>query len=276
MQIVNDSIGATNPREQECQGNTKKDAAACQYGGEHLGLIVMGDSHAQSVIRATEHGLPSKQDHVLDWTMAGCPPWIGLNSTDVNSRCKQHVDKFFEQQKQLPREVPILLVVRYSNYIEGPTEADLQKQALVPELYAGAASHLSRTSAFYQDMDTVMVQTTCALAKYRTVYLLKPIPEMPENVPKYLLKRHWLGLDAQVQVSKADYIQRHQRILHSMQKAQQECGAKLLDPTSVLCSKQTCYGSDAQGRPYYYDDDHLSLYGAQQLQPMFKTMFMKQ
>ena len=276
LQIVNDSIGATNPREQECQGNTKKDAAACQYGGERLGLIVMGDSHAQSVIRATEHALPSKQEHVLDWTMAGCPPWIGLNSTDVNSRCKQHVNKFLEQQKQLPREVPILLVARYSNYIEGPTEADLQKQALVPELYAGAAPHLSRTSAFYQDMDTVMVQTTCALTKYRTVYLLKPIPEMPENVPKYLLKRHWLGLDAQVQVSKADYIQRHQRILHSMQKVQQQCGAKLLDPTSVLCSKQTCYGSDAQGRPYYYDDDHLSLYGAQQLQPIFKTMFMKQ
>ena len=65
-----------------------------------------------------------------------------------------------------------------------------------------------------------MIQTTCALAKYRTVYLLKPIPEMPKNVPKYLLKRHWLGLDAQVQVLKADYKQRHQRILHSMQKVQ--------------------------------------------------------
>ena len=123
----------------------------------------MGDSHAQSVIRATEHGLPSKQDHVLDWTMAGCPPWIGLNSTDVNSRCKQHVDKFFEQQKQLPREVPILLVVRYSNYIEGPTEADLQKQALVPELYAGAVSSVGSNCwiqhVFYAVSRRVMAAT---------------------------------------------------------------------------------------------------------------------
>ena len=276
LQIVNDSIGATNPLREKCQGNTTKDTMGCQYGGERLGLMVMGDSHAQSIVRATEQALPNKQYHVLDWTMAGCPPWLGLNSTDEHSRCKQHVNKFFDQQKRLPREVPILLVARYSNYIEGPTEANLQKQAFVPELYLGENPHTSRTAAFYHEMDTAMVQTACTLAKYRPVYLLKPIPEMPENVPKYLLKRHWMGLDAQVQLPKAMYLQRHQRILRSMQQAQQQCGVKLLDPTPILCSKQTCFGSDAQGRPYYYDDDHLSLYGAEQLLPVFKTMFAKQ
>ena len=276
LQMVNASIGMTNPREQECQGSTIKDAANCQYGGKKLGLIVMGDSHAQAIVRAAEQALPNKQYHVLDWTMAGCPPLLGLNSTDRHSRCKQHVGKFFEEQKQLPRDVPILLVARYSNYIEGPTEPDLQQQKFVPELYFGGKPHIGRTAAFYQEIDTAVVQTACTLAKYRTVYLLKPVPEMPENVPKYLLKRHWLGLDAQVQVPKADYLQRHQRILHSMQQAQQQCGVKLLDPTPVLCNKLTCFSSDAQGRPYYYDDDHLSLYGAEQLLPVFKTMFTKQ
>ena len=61
-----------------------------------------------------------------------------------------------------------------------------------------------------------------------------------------------------------------------MQQAQQQCGVKLLDPTPVLCNKLTCFGNDAQGRPYYYDDDHLSLYGAEQLLPVFKTMLTKQ
>ena len=273
LQVVNASIGTTNPLREKCQGNTTKDTAGCQYGGERLGLIVMGDSHAQSIIRATEQALPSKQYHVLDWTMAGCPPLLGLNSTDMSSRCKQHVNRFFEQQKQLPRDVPILLVARYSNYIEGPTEADLQKKAFVPELYLGKTPHTSRTAAFYQEMDTAVVQTACTLAQYRPVYLLKPIPEMNENVPKYLLKRHWLGLDAQVQLSKADYLKRHQRILRSMQQAHQQCGVKLLDPAAILCTKQACLSSDAQGRPYYFDDDHLSLFGAEQLRPVFKTMF---
>lgn len=275
LQMVNASIGNSNPRENECQGNDRKDAAGCQYGGETLGLIVMGDSHAQAVIRATEEVLPSKQLHVSDWTMAGCPPLLGLHSTDAKSRCSQHLHKYFELQKTLPRQVPILLVARYSNYIEGPSELDLQGQVHPPEVYFGRQPYAQRTQRFYQEMDAAVVRTACELARYRPVYMLKPIPEMPVDVPKYVLKRSWLGLDAHVQLPTRVYQQRQQRILHSMVQAQKQCGVKLLDPEPILCNKQVCASSDARGRPYYYDDDHLSVYGAEQLLPLFRTMFAK-
>ncbi|UOO87806.1 acyltransferase [Vitreoscilla massiliensis] len=275
LQMVHASIGNSNPREDECQGNDRKDAAGCQYGGETLGLIVMGDSHAQAVIRATEQALPSKQYHVSDWTMAGCPPLLGLHSTDVKSRCAQHLNKYFELQKTMPRNVPILLVARYSNYIEGPSEWDLQGQEQAPEVYFGQQPYAQRTPAFYHEMDAAVVRTACELARYRPVYMLKPIPEMTVDVPKYVLKRSWLGLDAQVQLPTREYQQRQQRILHSMAQAQQQCGVKLLDPAPILCHQQVCASSDARGRPYYYDDDHLSVYGAEQLLPLFRTMFAK-
>ena len=273
LQKVNASIGLTNPREQECQGNTEKDAKACQYGGEQLGLIVMGDSHAQAIIRATEQALPEKKYHVLDWTMAGCPPIMSLKSSDPSSRCHQHVEKYMKQQKKLPPNVPILLVARYSNYVEGASETDLIKSQSVPELYAGQAPHTSRSPVFYREMDAAMIETACELSKYRPVYVLKPIPEMPNDVPETILKHSWLGLDTDIQQSQTAYLKRHQRTLHSMQTAQQKCGVKLLDPRPILCSAHSCHSVDAQGIPYYYDDDHLSLYGAKQLIPLFKGMF---
>lgn len=262
-----------NPREEACQGNTDKLAAECRYGGPKLGLIVMGDSHAQAIVRAAEQALPSKKEHVLDWTMAACPALMGIKSTDNRSRCNQQMRLFFEKQKQLPKNVPILLVSRWSNYIEGPSEADQIAQRTTPQYHFGLRPYATRTAAFYQEMDAGMVKTACELAKYRPVYMLKPIPEMPVDVPSYMVKRSWIGQSDAVNLPVATYHLRHAKVLHSLQQAEQKCGIKLLDPVPSLCSGQYCQSRDGQGIPLYYDDDHLSLHGAQRLLPVFQTMF---
>lgn len=54
--------------------------------------------------------------------------------------------------------------------------------------------------------------------------------------------------------------------------ALKKCGVKILDPTPYFCDNSKCY-ADKKGIPLYYDDDHLSVYGADQLIPLFKTIF---
>jgi hypothetical protein len=51
-----------------------------------------------------------------------------------------------------------------------------------------------------------------------------------------------------------------------------QCGVKILDPLPYLCQDGRCWGSK-DGRPIYYDDDHLSEYGNKLLVPMFKEVF---
>ncbi len=51
-----------------------------------------------------------------------------------------------------------------------------------------------------------------------------------------------------------------------------QCGVKILDPLPYLCHDGRCWGSK-DGRPIYYDDDHLSEYGNKLLVPMFKEVF---
>jgi hypothetical protein len=57
-----------------------------------------------------------------------------------------------------------------------------------------------------------------------------------------------------------------------IQDSAEFCKAKIIDPVDYLCDDEKCIGS-LNGRPLYYDDDHLSEYGNKLLVPMFKTIW---
>ncbi|WP_454776538.1 SGNH hydrolase domain-containing protein [Janthinobacterium tructae] len=60
----------------------------------------------------------------------------------------------------------------------------------------------------------------------------------------------------------------------SIFSATQHCGVKILDPLPYLCHDGRCYASK-DGRPLYFDDDHLSEYGNKLLIPLFQQVFNK-
>jgi hypothetical protein len=49
---------------------------------------------------------------------------------------------------------------------------------------------------------------------------------------------------------------------------------EILDPLPYLCWDGVCHGSK-EGRPLYYDDNHLSEFGNKLLVPMFAKVFSK-
>ena len=52
-------------------------------------------------------------------------------------------------------------------------------------------------------------------------------------------------------------------------EAAEKCGVKILETAHFFCDNNYCY-PDKDGMPLYFDDDHLSIYGADQLIPLFK------
>jgi hypothetical protein len=107
----------------------------------------------------------------------------------------------------------------------------------------------------------------------RPVYIVKPIPEFDVNVPIVLAREKRVNPDApDLTLDISDYYKRNEFVLQVMQEAHDECGVHLLDPTRYLCSKGKCMGSH-DGRPLYFDMNHLSEYGNRFLVPMFKPVF---
>ncbi len=266
--------GATdkNPRMTECHVGESTPVPECRYGGSQLGAIVIGDSHAASFVRSVERALSDSQKHVLDWTLSSCPTVAGVKKTEANGgpACGEFVSRAIETSKTMPEDAPLLVVNRASSYAFGPTEPERAKEPF-PSIYF-STPHASPTPAFLREYRERFIATVCEFAKNRQVYLVRPIPEMPEHVPKSMGRALLLGKKKEIKLPLDAYFKRHQYIWDTQDEASRQCGVRVLDPLPYLCSDGACL-SAINGRPLYYDDDHLSEYGGSLLEPLLQQMF---
>jgi hypothetical protein len=102
--------------------------------------------------------------------------------------------------------------------------------------------------------------------------MMRPIPEMPQNVPKFVSRRMASGLDDDVSISLDQYRKRNSWVWAAQDAGHDQCGVKILDPLPYLCHDGRCYGSKNH-RPLYYDHGHLSEFGNKLLVPMFTEVY---
>lgn len=263
-----DERSNTNPRIMECQANDERPVPECTYGGPKLGAIVIGDSHAGAVIRSVEKALPDQELHVLDWTRSGCGTIAGLHRRDGQpDYCGDFVDLALVKGRDLP-PVPLIIVNR-TNDLTDPGEPSAPRSA--PRFLA-RTDFDTRTDGYYAEIREAMIETACAFAQHRPVYYLRPIPEMPRDVPKHMGLTLRGGQAERVSISMEEYRKRNAFVWSAQDEAAARCGVKILDPLPYLCRDGRCWG-DVDGRPIYYDDDHLSERGGAQLIPMFQSVF---
>lgn len=259
-----------NPRFAECHG--RKPVPECTYGGDTLGAIVIGDSHAASMVRSVEKSLPRKELYVLDWTLNSCVTIIGIKETyDWKSRCGKFLEQALSKQRAFPRNAPLIIINRTAVYIEGPNEPSREFEVSVPKLYTHAPFEV-RSREYMEEMRRGIVETACEFAKTRPVYMVRPIPELLINVPKVMGRGLIMDRPSNVSISLDEYHRRQAFTWETQDIAARRCGVKILDPLPYLCHDGRCWG-DVGGLPIYYDDDHLNERGGELLVPMFRQAF---
>jgi hypothetical protein len=139
-----------------------------------------------------------------------------------------------------------------------------------PQVFFSAV-YPESTAKFLAEFSQAITKSACALARYRTVYMMRPIPEMGVDVPKTLSRRMTFGMKDDIYVSMNSYLRRNGWVFAAQDAARDQCGVKILDPLPYLCQNGLCYGSKS-GRPLYYDDNHLSEFGNKQLIPLFREV----
>ncbi len=75
-----------------------------------------------------------------------------------------------------------------------------------------------------------------------------------------------------VKIAYTDYLERQSLAYFIQDKAKKTCSAKILDPIPYLCDNKYCYGSRG-GIPLYFDDGHLSKYGAELISTIYSSIF---
>jgi peptidoglycan/LPS O-acetylase OafA/YrhL len=265
-----------NPRRAECHPSRGLKMPSCVYGGTEWKVITLGDSHASESITGLAQAQTRGNAGVVQWTYSGCAFVPGMKMTPkeearsgTDYKCEAFIAWAQTGLKALPSSVPVVIINRYASAALGATEdRRLQK---VPAVYF---SHVydRATPEFLVEFAQHITRSACVLAKQRTVYMVRPIPEMGFDVPKTLSRRMAFGQSDDVFITLEAYQARNAWVWAAQDAARDQCGIKILDPTAYICRDGRCYGS-RNGRPLYADDDHLSEFGNKLLVPMFKQVF---
>lgn len=253
---------------QKCHIGQGKNVPECKYGNGKVRLIVLGDSHAAAMIRSTEKVLPESSS-VLDWTYSGCPTVENIKKVNSpNFQCGVVISNFLEKVHLYPN-TPILVINRLNVLFHGAPDGD--NDLSKPIRYINTPMN-SYNNEYYNTMRRAYVSTLCKFSKNNPVFVTRPTPEFPRNVPKTLAHKAIINSETRMSISKAEYMQRSKLAYEAQDEAVEKCGVKILETKDFFCDNYYCY-PDKNGIPLYFDDDHLSVYGADQLIPLFRKIW---
>lgn len=266
-QRADDERDNRNPRLDECDAKTE-----CQYGGPNTRAIVLGDSHAQATVNAIVASLPTAEDGVLFIGTSGCPTIFGVQlDTPKQDICQKILGRLQEHQANLLPGTPVIVINRAAYYLYGGLVGEPDETPNKPKLYFTEPED-KPTEALLTQYREHYVATACELSTNHPLYLVRPTPEMGVRVPEAMGRAILLKRERKLSVSRQAYQQRNAFISQVQDIAAKQCSAHVLDPIPYLCDDQRCSAS-RNGRPMYYDDDHLSEFGNRLLVPMFRPVF---
>ena len=101
----------------------------------------------------------------------------------------------------------------------------------------------------------------------KKVYFLIQPPTLDYRVPKQILLN---GPNQIIGPTRFDWIQKNNFVFSRYNSLPKNL--VILDAADVFCDDSRCYGNDAGGF-YYYDDNHISIYGARKIVEYFSTDF---
>ena len=259
-----------NPRLDECLGKGK----ACIFGSEPVAAMVLGDSHADAVVTAVQAALPEhRQQGVYFRGVSSCLLVFGAQVVDERrpGKCAELKQDMQSGIDTLYPGVPVVVVNRTSVYVRGVTVKAAGFIPGRPWVYFSAPQD-SATPEFLEEFRRHYLATACAIARQHPLFLVRPIPEMPANVPQAMGKAMLLGGSREVSLPLESYRQRNAFVWALQDEAHERCGAQILDPLPYLCDDKVCHGSK-DGLPIYADGDHLNEFGNRLLVPMFSKVF---
>lgn len=265
-----------DPREPVCGNVVNGISPQCIYGNGPIKAIVIGDSHSQAQNVAIGNRASLNGGSILSFGLSGCPTIKNTYSRSENSKianynCGKLVTNAIKIAAQKYPNIPVIIINRNSQYLLGHNEKkDFQ---LSPPVNFIDKEFNERNDFYKENIINHTINTICEFSQNNPVYLTRPIPELRIDVPKSMFRSSFSNTSSKhVKIMRNEYNQRQTLAFNMQNIAVKRCGATVLDPIPYLCDNNFCYG-DKNGIPLYFDDDHLSSYGATLISPIYDEVF---
>lgn len=251
--VINDV--KASPLRDKCHTNkyiTPEDA--CEYfDGKNIKWATVADSHSVEIAYALAQKVSEQDEGVKHFSFSGCKPSYGMQD-DFSSCARWYNDAvdYIIKNKTIEN---VVFIHRYSRQIVGGSN------------YAYPALPSSKIGIsglqFLENIDRAILE----FAKYKkNVVVIYPIPELPKAISKLIDRNYMQDLDfTNLKGTETGwYLRRNEVIRNHFDNAQYPQNVVFVKPQDFFCSKDFCHASK-DGRALYFDDDHLSVYGASRL-----------
>jgi hypothetical protein len=201
---------------------------------------------------------------VLHLSFSGCSPAVSMDVKLVG--CREWLNQSLAVLENEDSIKKVILGFRHNAFLYGdhaasyPEVPDIYPSDRFEEIYAKKIDDLR--AAYWLDHQTLVKRL---LAAEKTVYLLYPIPELPIHIsqltsPFSIFSQEPL-YDLEKITSKQYYLNRNKHIIQELDKLSRHDDVHAIRPYDVLCARRDC-PAVYNGQALYFDDDHLSAYGA--------------
>jgi peptidoglycan/LPS O-acetylase OafA/YrhL len=267
--VVVASNEAINRNPHKC---TSDKVLPCYIGNEsNIKAIIVGDSHADALTTAVAYSVDLAESGIIALTMSSCPFVLNIMSTKNGDKCYKENARRLEYLESNYEGVPVFLVTRTAAYLHGQSNPKriVDITDTKPSIYF-TSPYDKAEDELYNELKINLSLTIEKVHFSHPVYIVQPTPEMRTNVPNTLALNHLLGNgDVDLSVDYDLYIKRNERVRTLINDVAVMNGIQVLDPIPYLCDNGRCM-AQFEGRPIYYDGDHMSEYGNKLLTPMFK------
>ncbi len=253
---------AAKARPEDCRFDAEPGVAWERAVGEDV--LVWGDSHADALTPGVVEWAKTRGWSVREAARGGCPPLVGVSvqiTRGFTLACEPANDQVLARIASDKRLKLVVLSGRWPLYRDAPPFYDVNSPRVTMEVggrRAGLTAPLRRTLA-------AIVQRRPDIR----VLIVGPFPELTLGAPECLAQVAQLGGRSQVCADVAADLP-----LTRAGPAEDEIRAAIQDrpgvaavfPSETLCRGGRC-AAMLDGRPIYFDDDHLSALGARRLVP---------
>lgn len=221
-------------------------------------FLIIGDSHANAVSGGIHEVALSQNISGILIKQPGCIPTLDITPNELSAECSAF-NKFTRNYMKDLNIDHIVLIARWSVY---------PKWISKTSVHGGNEQSRARTSQLLNQT----IQTY--QKKGIKVTLVSEVPRMPKTLAPSILGRNLYlhGERTDEKLTKKQHLEYQKFALPILESAARENGITLIHPYKTLCPNEYC-DAVKDGKNLYYDDDHLSTYGAKSISSIYKHLF---
>jgi peptidoglycan/LPS O-acetylase OafA/YrhL len=240
---------------------------SCNYFKDNITWAVFGDSHTVEIAYSLAKVLEKKNQGVKHLSFSGCPP--ALNFDVKRPGCSRWVRSslsFLEKDQSIKN---VLLGFRYSAFLFGSqTKQYPDLPGEDPRVFYTNPENYTMNSArevYWESLREIIIKL---LNSGKNVYVLYPIPELPTHIEKLITPDSIFNdtprIDLHNTTTSDFYMNRNKFIIEKLNSLNFGKNLYAIKPFNVLCNNNYC-PTIKNGKSLYFDDNHLSISGADEL-----------